>query len=106
MFIEVQKLIEVFKTDHSGNKIPMVGRPGTKVKYMTKGYEVKEETIRLDEIKSCRPWEKNPQQEQMIDDELTLIYLKGDSKKETTAQMLIKESHKDFSTRLGSTKIK
>jgi len=95
MRIEVNKLIEVQEKDSRGNIIVDV----TKNKPLIAGYITKPESIPLSEIKSFRPWEKNSFQSDRISGDVTILYLKGDESKETTAQMLIEESFDSFCER-------
>lgn len=98
MFIEVNKIIEAYESNR-GIKVldPRTGKPSVK------GYTFKKETIRLDEIKSCRHWDKNEFQEGKLIGDVSLIYLVGDKSKESTAQMLVMESYESLSKRLKST---
>lgn len=97
--IDVKKVIEVHEKDERGRKVP---HPSIDGKFVVKGYKTEVESIRTDEIKAAREWQKNSQQERLIDGDMTILYLKGDETKETTAQMLINESHESFSKRIKS----
>jgi len=101
-FIDVKKIIEVSEKDEKGNKILNPHKDG---KFLAKGYKTEIETIRTSEIKSSRKWDKNSHQGRFIEGEMTVIYLKGDSSRSTTAQILINESHSSFSQRLKSTPV-
>lgn len=98
MLIEVQKLVAVEKKDSNG---ALVFEPQTK-KPLIESYNCFRETINEDEIKSARPWQKNAQQALKVDGDITILYLKGDTKKSAPAQMLINENHDDFSKRVKS----
>lgn len=101
-FIDVKKIIEVYQKDELGNKIP---NPHKKGKFMSEGFKTVIETIRVDEVKASRKWDKNSFQQRFIEDDVTVVYLKGDSSRDSTAQMLINEEHSSFSKRLKSTPV-
>jgi len=103
MFIDVDKIVEKVKKDTDGR--PIYFDHGEKSKPMIAGYNIFKETIRVDDIKSARPWEKNKIQRETLEGELTLLYLKGNKDKDTPAQMLILEDHGSFSERLGSKQV-
>ena len=103
MFIDVDKIVEKVKKDADGK--PVYYDHDDRSKPIISGYNVFKETIRVDDIKSARPWEKNKIQRETLEGELTLLYLNGNSSKDTPAQMLILEDHRSFSERLGSKQV-
>lgn len=98
--IEVLKISTVTKRTVDGSKVK---NPLSKTEVKTEQKTVKE-SIRLDEIKSCRPWHKSIEEECSHESELTMLYLIGDKTKEP-AQMKIAESYESFTRRAGVIKI-
>ena len=104
-FIDVMKITNKKKRTSDNTTVinPHEGKP-----VMDQEYSVKKETIRIDEIKSARPWNKDVNQEISFEGGLTKIYLKGDGRqnskdsKSTNPEMLIEESHESFSKRKKS----
>lgn len=94
-FIEISKLIEVHKLDDRGSKITI---PATG-KHIIERYNASKESIEVDSIKSFRKWDKNNTQEQLIEGDVTLIYLKSTLDRETQPQILIHESFDSFKQR-------
>lgn len=105
MFIDVEKVIEVYEKDGAGRHIP---DPRNSDKNLIQGYTSKVESIDTSDIKSFRAWDKNKTQNNHLEKDLTLIYFKGGEEnkpgesKKPAPQMLIHESHASFSKRLGS----
>lgn len=100
MFIDVDKIAEVKAKDDQGKEITFEknGRDYP----IIEDYNIFKETIRIEDIKSARPWDKNKIQREKLDGAVTLLYLKGNPRKDTPAQMLILESHEEFSKRVNS----
>ena len=69
---------------------------------LTEDINVVRETIRVDEIKSFRKWNKNVDEEKHIDGDVTIVYLIGDKTKKP-AEMKINESYDSFNARLNVT---
>ncbi len=96
MHIEVKKISVVQKRTSDGTT---VRNPLTKqeVRNETK---IVLETIRVDEIKSARPWHKSFDEEAEIEGHVTMVYLIGDKSKEP-AKLKINESYDSFTKRLN-----
>lgn len=70
------------------------------------------ETIRLDLIRTTRPWKKTPTEDRFVDGEITVLYMmpeKDDNTEEKGAKVSdtkvkINESKDDFDTRIGAIK--
>lgn len=97
IFIEVHKIATKHKRDENGDQIkdPITQKP------INDGFEVHVESIRIDEIRSYRIWNKTKDQEVYIDGEITKLYLKGsDDSRKKKPEMLINESYDSFAGRL------
>jgi len=102
MFIDVKKVSSEKKRADDGSRVK---NPQTREAVQDIKYKVQTETIRVDEIRSVRPWNKDMNQEAQFDGKLTQIYFKGNGSKEKPPTMLISESHEDFSKRLDSVQV-
>ena len=102
MFIEVTKVVEKKKKAEDGSEVRNPLEKGTPVQG---GYDFFKETIRVDEIRSARHWDKSSDQEAYIETDLTIIYLKGDGKRESRPNMLLLEKYSDFSKRLQALEV-
>lgn len=98
-FIDVKKISPKTATQKNGDKIinPATGSP------IIEDYHIHNETIRVDEIKAFRKWDKDDTQIRFIDGDVTVIYFKGDkSNRGGVPQMLIQESWENLSKRIKS----
>lgn len=99
MFIEVNKVSVVQKKVVDGSKVV---NPLIKNNYNTiEETKIVKESIRLDEIKSFRPWNKTVEEEKNIEGPMTMIYLIGDKTKKS-AEMKINESFDSFKKRTST----
>jgi len=107
MFIEIDKIITEYEKDDSGRTVknPVTENP------IFKGFKVARETIRLDEIKSARPWHKSDIQEKHITGEVCALYMldidrnKERGAKNKPSEIHIAESHESFSKRMKAISI-
>jgi hypothetical protein len=81
------------------------GQPGSEPSGGCDEYRFDSETIRVDEIKSWRRWNKDSNQEALIDGDVTKLYMKGTDRKETNPEILILESYDSFNNRMKAIKL-
>lgn len=100
-FIIVKKIIADKKRNSDGQT---VRNPIDNNKPVTEGEKTVIETIRIDEIRSCRPWQKSKYEIEQgsIKGDKTVIYMKGKDNDKSSPEIHIEENHLDFSLRLGS----
>lgn len=97
MFIVVEKMAAVEVKDKDGN---VVFNPSDK-KPMIDHWKTSTEMIRIDEIKSSRPWFPSKQQSKDVKGEMTILYLYG-KKEGFPVKMIISESHSMFAERVDA----
>jgi hypothetical protein len=99
MFIEVKKISVVQKRAFDGSK---VRNPLDKSNpQVTEEIKIVRECIRVDEIKSFRPWNKSVEEEISIEGKVTMVYLIGDKTKKA-AELKVNESYDSFKVRLNA----
>ena len=102
MFIMIAKIITEYKKDALNNPV----KDPTSGEKIPDGFKISNETIRLDEIKSARPWHKSPHQEKYIKGDVCAIYMldidrsKEKGAKVKPSEIHINESHESFSKRM------
>jgi hypothetical protein len=102
MFIDIIKVIEEKKRTKDGSPVIDPIKKTPVIEKLT----TSRETIRIDEIKSARAWNKTKEQEVFIDGPMTKVYMFGDRTKKSQPEILIKESHESFSERLNAIKVR
>lgn len=94
MFIEVNKVSVVQKRAIDGSKVKNpLSKDG-----IVEEIKVVKESIRLDEIKAFRAWNKSVEEEKQVEGPMTMLYLIGDKTKKS-AEMKINESYDSFTKR-------
>lgn len=107
MFIEVKKIEMQFLSTADGS---VVKNPVDKKKVHSKPKIVKE-TVRIDEIKSFRPYHKNDEDENLIDGPICLIYFKKENSNQKdqdnkgNAVMKVNESYDSLNNRLSAIRL-
>lgn len=104
MFIVVDKIITQYEKDSKGNTVknPMDQKP------VAVGLKVVKETIRVDEIKAVRAWNKTSFQDKYIKTDIVSVYMldidrnKDASSKKRAAEIHIAESLESFNKRIGA----
>ena len=102
MFIVVNKIISKYQKDEDGN---IVKHPDSE-KPLMDGVKIVEETIRIDEIKSVRPWNKAGMYSGHVPGSVTSLYMldrsSGRNERFKPAEIHIAEDYKDFNKRIGA----
>lgn len=104
MFIEVLKISQKKKKTTDGSDVRNPLGKGERLTD-TSNFRIDSETIRVDEIKSIRRYHKDMDMEAYIEGNVTLIYLKGDGRRENNPEMLINEDYDSFTQRLNVVKV-
>lgn len=109
MFIDIDKIITEYEKDKEGHiiKDPTSNNP------IFKGLKIARETIRLNEVRSARPWHKVGSHWDSIDKDVCVLYMfesgtnaeRSAGNKNKSPEIHIAESHESFSKRAESIQI-
>lgn len=98
MLIVVNKIITKYKTDKQGNLIldPIKSKP------IPSGIKTEREAIRIDGIKSIRPWHKSKSEEDFVKGDICAVYMFSLNKNIKNSEIHINENFEEFNKRAGS----